>query len=76
MSEEIIVSAEQLEQVIEDLINDNNLLQDRIIELEDENKELKEEINKAIEYIEKQSYKCMFELRMDELEELLNILKG
>lgn len=52
MSEEIIVSAEQLEQVIEDLINDNNLLQDRIIELEDENKELKYKINKVIEYIE------------------------
>lgn len=40
---EIVVSVEQLEQVIEDLINDNNLLQDRIIELEDEIDEIKNE---------------------------------
>ena len=40
---EIVVSVEQLEQVIEDLINYNNLLLDRIIELEDEIDEIKNE---------------------------------
>lgn len=89
MSEEIIVSAEQLEQVIEDLINDNNLLQDRIIELEDENKELKYKINKAIEYIENNSlYETEYDYDYEEniylsgiddeiaKKDLLEILKG
>ena len=36
-----------------------------------------EKINKhAIEYLKSHSNNCMFELRMEEMEELLDILKG
>ena len=39
-------------------------------------KELQERIDKAIEYIRKHSNNCMFELRIEEMEELLNTLEG
>lgn len=44
--------------------------------LENENRKLNNIINKAIEYIKKVSNNGMFELRMEEIEELLDILKG
>lgn len=39
-------------------------------------KHLEDRVDKAIEYIETHTNKCMFELRIEELEELLEILGG
>ena len=41
-----------------------------------ENVELKQRINKALEYIKNVSNNGMFELTMEEIEEVLDILKG
>ena len=42
----------------------------------EEKLELQQRIDKAVEYIKKHSNNCMFELRIEEMEKLLNILKG
>lgn len=76
MSKEKKIKISVNEEDVQNLIDCYEKDIEYIKQLEKENEELKEKINKAIEYIEKQSYKCMFDLRMDELEELLNILRG
>ena len=69
---------ELLQKELEIMVKDDERSQETIIRLSKENKELKERINKAIEYINKTTNNTMFELRSDtgELNYLMRILKG
>ena len=61
------------------LVNDINNAYECIEELEEDNKQLKDKINKAIEYIESKVFssgEIIDQLRKIEVKELLDILKG
>ena len=90
MSEEEKVELEELYENSEWWHNRFNAVQRDYEELKKRNKELEDGFkattdelceyatkrDKAIEYIKKHSNNCMFELRIEELEELLAILGG
>lgn len=61
---------------IEDLKKDRASLIHSEVKLREDKIKLQQRIDKAIEYIKKVSNNGMFELRMEEIEELLDILKG
>ena len=62
------VIIEELENELNMMVKDDEGSQETIIKQA-------EKINKAIEYIKVHSNNCMFELRIEEIEELLNILE-
>lgn len=73
---ELMVKNNQEEVVKQLLLKDKKLK-----ELEEENKKLKSKIEKAIEYIKKETYYndiegCCYELDYTKCEELLEIVKG
>lgn len=61
---------------IENILDANVKLIDRNKDLEKENKELKEKFDKVKEYIKTHSNNLMFELRIEEMKELLSIING
>lgn len=54
---------------------DKETLKDMVLEKQEEIERLNNIRNKAIEYLINHSNNCMFELRIEEMEELLEILK-
>ena len=89
LKEEIKEILEELENMyeiseLEEQVNNINKIRDYIINLQQENQELHNKIDKAIEYIESKEYEYgdeeqdnyIYDIGFDEVNELLDILKG
>ena len=68
---EVKITPQGIKQAIDDLLNENEMLQDKIYKLE-------ERIDKAIEYIReyRNGWNNWFEFTIEDKLNLLNILKG
>lgn len=63
-------------EMIEEMNKQINELNKKYEIMKENAKTLSKRIDKATEYLVKHSNNCMFELRIEEMEELLDILKG
>ena len=79
----LLVDYEKMQETITNLQKENdyyfkknNELSTLNTSLRSDRDDYKQRIDKAIEYLKTHTNNCMFELRIEEMENLLNILKG